>query len=71
MELGGRVTYHAKAIPIRDKENKRIRNASPLANLPRCAINWPTYPCVLLPLSPENLENADILVSCSYGTMSN
>jgi hypothetical protein len=31
MKLGGRVAYHAKAIPIRDKENKRIRKASPLA----------------------------------------
>jgi hypothetical protein len=39
MELGGRVAYHAKAVPVRDKENKRTRNASPSANLPRCARN--------------------------------
>jgi hypothetical protein len=41
MELGGRVAYHAKVVPVRDKENKRTRNASPSANSPRCARNWP------------------------------
>jgi hypothetical protein len=29
MELGGRATYHAKAVPLWDKENKRTRKASP------------------------------------------
>jgi hypothetical protein len=55
------VTYHVKAVPVRDKENKRTRNASPLANSPRCARNWPICSCVLLPFSPENLENSGIL----------
>jgi hypothetical protein len=54
--------YHAKAVPVRDKENKRTRKASPSANSPRCARNWTTCSCVLLPLSPENLENSGILV---------
>ena len=36
MELGGRVAYHAKAVPVRDKESKRTRNTSPSANSPRC-----------------------------------
>ena len=28
MKLGGRVAYHAKVIPVRDKENKQTRIAS-------------------------------------------
>jgi hypothetical protein len=71
MELGGRALYHAKAIPVMDKENKRTRKASPLAYLPRCARNWPICSCVLLPFSPQNLENSGILAPCGYGTMSN
>jgi hypothetical protein len=71
MELGGRTTYHAKSLPVRDKENKRTRNASPSANLPNCARNWPICSCVLLPFSPENLENSGILAPRGYGTMLN
>jgi hypothetical protein len=71
MELGGRAAYHAKAVLVRDKENKRIRNASPSANSPRCARNWPMCLGVLLPFSPENLENSGILAPCGYETMSN
>jgi hypothetical protein len=56
MELGGRAAYHAKAVPIRDKENKQIRKASPSANSPRCARNWPIRSCVLLLFSPKNLK---------------
>jgi hypothetical protein len=49
MELGGRAAYHAKAVPVRDKENKRTRNASPSANSPRCArkLRKFRYPCPL------------------------
>jgi hypothetical protein len=71
MELGGRATYHAKEVPVRDKENKRTRNDSPSANSPRCARNWPICSCVLLPFSTENLENSCILAPYGYGTMSN
>jgi hypothetical protein len=71
MELGGRAAYHAKAVPVRDKENNRTRNASPSANSPRCARNWPMCSCVLLSFSPENLENSYILTPSGYGTVSN
>jgi hypothetical protein len=36
MELGGRVAYHAKAVPVKGKENNRTRKASLLANSPSC-----------------------------------
>jgi hypothetical protein len=36
----GRVAYHAKAVPVRDNKNKRMRKASLLANSPKCATNW-------------------------------
>jgi hypothetical protein len=39
MELGGRTAYHAKAVPVRDKENNRTENASPSAKSARCARN--------------------------------
>jgi hypothetical protein len=65
------VVYHAKAVPIRDKENKQTRNASPSANSPMCARNWPICSCVLLPFSPENIETSGILAPCGYGTVSN
>jgi hypothetical protein len=39
MELGDRAAYHAKAVPVRDKENNRTQNAFPSANSPRCARN--------------------------------
>jgi hypothetical protein len=39
MELGGRAAYHAKAVLVRDKEDKQSRKASPSSNLPRCARN--------------------------------
>jgi hypothetical protein len=71
MELRGRAMYHAKAVPIKDKENKRTRKGSPSANSPRCARNCPTCSYVLLPLSPENLENSGILAPCGYEKMSN
>jgi hypothetical protein len=35
------VAYHANAIPVKDNENKRTRNASVSANSPNCARNWP------------------------------
>jgi hypothetical protein len=68
MELGGRAVYHAKAVPVRDKENKQTQNASPSARSRRCARNWPICLCVLLPFSPEN---SGILAPCGYGTVSN
>jgi hypothetical protein len=33
------VAYHAKAVPVKDNENKRTRNASVSANSPNCARN--------------------------------
>jgi hypothetical protein len=35
------VAYHANAVPVKDNENKRTRNASVSANSPNCAKNWP------------------------------
>jgi hypothetical protein len=35
MEIGGGAAYHTKAVPVRDKENKRTRKASPSANSPQ------------------------------------
>jgi hypothetical protein len=35
------VAYHANVVPIKDNENKRMRNASVSANSPNCAKNWP------------------------------
>jgi hypothetical protein len=43
IELGGKVAYHANAVPVKDNENKRTRNASVSANSPNCAKNWPMY----------------------------
>jgi hypothetical protein len=43
-----------KAVPVRDRKNKRTRKAFPSANLSRCARNWPICSCVLLPLIPKN-----------------
>jgi hypothetical protein len=71
MELGGRAAYHAKAVPVRDKENKQTRRAFPSANSPRCARKWPICLCVLLPFSPKKLENSGILAPCGYGTVPN
>jgi hypothetical protein len=67
MELGGRAMYHAKVVLVKDKENKRTRKASPTTNSPRCARNWPTCSCVLLPLSSYNLENSGILALAGMG----
>ena len=49
MELGGKVAYHANAVPVRDNENKRTRNASVSANSPNCAKNWPICSRVFFP----------------------
>jgi hypothetical protein len=49
MELGGKVAYHANAVPVRDNENKLTRNASVFANSPNCAKNWPICSRVFFP----------------------
>jgi hypothetical protein len=49
MELGGKVAYHTNAVPVRDNENKRTRNASMSANSPNCAKNWPICSRVFFP----------------------
>jgi hypothetical protein len=61
------VAYHANAVPIKDNENKRTRNAYVLVNSPNCAKNWPMCSCVFFPGSPENFANSGILVPCGYG----
>ena len=58
MELGGSVAYHVNAVPIKDNENKRIRNASVSANSPNCAKNWSMCSRVLFSWSPENFANS-------------
>ena len=62
MELGGKVAYLANAVPVKDNENKRTRNASVSANSPNCAKNWPICSRVFFPWSPENFANSGILV---------
>jgi hypothetical protein len=59
--------YHAKAVPVRDNENNRTRNASLSINSPNCARNWPTHLCVLLHWSPEKFVNLGILVLVGMG----
>jgi hypothetical protein len=58
------VAYLANAVPVKDNENKRTRNASVSANSPNCAKNWPMCSCVLFPWSPKNFANSGILVPC-------
>jgi hypothetical protein len=40
IELGGNVAYHANAVPVKDNENKRTRDASVSVNSPNCVKNW-------------------------------
>jgi hypothetical protein len=61
------VAYRANAVPVKDNENKRTRNACVSANSLNCAKNWPMCLRVLLPWSPENFANSGILVPCGYG----
>jgi hypothetical protein len=61
------VAYHANAVPVKDNENKRTRNASVSVNSPNCAKNWPIYSRVFFPWSPENFENLGILVPWGMG----
>jgi hypothetical protein len=70
MELGGRATYHAKAVPVRDK---KITEHKMLLHRPirLDVLGTGLCSCVLLPFSPENLENSGILAPCGYGTASN
>jgi hypothetical protein len=61
------VAYHVNAVPVKDNENKRTRNASVSTNSPNCAKNWSICSRVLFPWSPENFANSGILVPCGYG----
>jgi hypothetical protein len=65
------VAYHVNAVPVKDNENNRTRNASVLANSPNYAKNWSMCSRVLFPWSPENFANLGILVPCEYGRRSN
>jgi hypothetical protein len=71
MELGESVAYHANAIPVKDNENKRTRNASVLANSPNYAKNWSICSRMLFPWSPEFFANSSILVPSGYERRSN
>jgi hypothetical protein len=62
------VAYHAKAVSIKDNENKRTQNSSLLASSPNWVKNWPMCSCVLLPWSPIFFVNSGILVPCGYGS---
>jgi hypothetical protein len=64
------VAYHVNAVPVKDNENKRTRNASVLANSPNYAKNWSICSRVLFPWSPENFANSGILLHCGYGRRS-
>jgi hypothetical protein len=50
------VVYHANAVPVKDNENKRTRNASMSANSPNCAKNWPICSHVFFLGHPKNLQ---------------
>jgi hypothetical protein len=60
------VAYHANAVPVKDNENKRTRNASISDNAPNCAKNWSMCSRVLFRWSPEKFANSGILVPCGY-----
>jgi hypothetical protein len=64
------VAYYAKAVPVRDNENKRTRNASLSTNSPNCTRNWPNCSCALLLWSPKIFVNLGILVPCGYRSLS-
>jgi hypothetical protein len=64
------VAYHVNAVPVKDNENKRTRNASVSANSPNCAKNWSICSRVLFPWSPENFVNSGIMVPYGYGRRS-
>jgi hypothetical protein len=49
IELGGKVAYHVKDVPVKDNKNKHIRQASLSANSPRYANNWLMCSYVLFP----------------------
>jgi hypothetical protein len=67
MELGGSVAYHVNAVPVKDNENKRTRNALVSANSRNCAKNWSMCSRVLFPWSLENFANSGILVPVGMG----
>jgi hypothetical protein len=61
MELGAREVNHVKVVPDNDKGNILSLNTSLELASPHCKINWPTCSNVVLPSSPQNLENSEIL----------
>jgi hypothetical protein len=61
MELGAREVNHVKVVPDNDKRNILSFNASLALASPNCKINWPTYSNVVLPSSPQKLENSGTL----------
>jgi hypothetical protein len=50
------VAYHANTVPVKDNENKRMRNASVSANSPNCAKNWHMCSCVFFLGHPKILR---------------
>jgi hypothetical protein len=50
------MAYHVNAVPVKDNENKRTRNASVSANSPNCANNWSMCSRVLFFRHPKTLR---------------
>jgi hypothetical protein len=61
MELEAREVNHVKVVPDNNKGNILSLNTSLELVSPHCKINWPTCSNVVLPSSPQNLENSEIL----------
>jgi hypothetical protein len=49
------VAYHANAVPAKDNENKRTRNAYVSTNSPNCTKNCPMCLRVLFPWSSKKI----------------
>jgi hypothetical protein len=65
------MAYHAKMVPVRDKENKQTRKASPSA-IRLGVLGTGLHDCVCFyHFHQKNLENSNILAPCQHGTLSN
>ena len=62
------MAYHAKVVPVKDSENKRMWKAPyRLIILVVLEIGLCVHVCVL-PWLPAKIENSGILVTCGYGS---
>ena len=70
MELGAKELNQEKAVPVKDKENKRTFNSFIELASPNYARYWLTCSKVLLLSSPLNFTNSGNLKPAGYVTAS-